>query len=156
MPGGLNRDYLYMRGNQFAKDSKPNVTAYKKGNVPWLKGRKGVHLSPETEFKKGCISPKRKPVGTITIRIGRRKVRRRWIKIKDPNIWIEYAKYVWIKNNGEIPKGLLVHHIDEDCLNDSLNNLALVTRSAHINLHRCALVAANKCRHNQKMLDLRF
>lgn len=154
----LDGDYSYMLENQFAKGNKPNVASYKKGNVPWLKGQKGIHLSPETEFKKGCISPKRKPVGTITIRVSKRKVRRRWIKIKDPDIWIEYAKYVWIKNNGEIPKGHLVHHIDEDSLNDSPNNLALVTRAAHMNLHRCGLIAANKQKQNQnqKMLDLRF
>ena len=154
----LDGDYSHMRGNQFAKDSKPNAGAFKKGNVPWTKGRKGIHLSPETEFKKGCISLNRKPVGSITIRIDKNKKRRRWIKIEDPNVWIEYAKYVWIKNNGEIPKGLLIHHVDEDSLNDDGSNLALVTRSAHMNLHRHTLVAVNKRRHEQKqvMLDLRF
>ena len=154
MPKRLDGNYSYMLRNQFAKGNKPNATSFKKGNVPWLKGQRGVHLSPETEFKKGYISPKRKPIGTITIRVGRRKVRRRWIKIKDPNVWIEYAKYVWIKNNGEIPKSHLIHHIDEDSLNDSPNNLALVTRAAHINLHRHALVAANK--QKQKVLNLKF
>ena len=150
----LDGNYSYMGGNQFAKDNKPNASSYKKGNVPWLKGRKGIHLSPKTEFKKGQASFNRKPVGTITIRIGKNKTRRRWIKTEDPDVWVEYAKYVWIKNNGEIPKGLLIHHIDEDCLNDDDSNLALVTRAAHINLHRHTLVAANK--QKQKMLNLKF
>jgi hypothetical protein len=159
MPDNLKRNNSYLLGNQFAAGAKPNATAFKKGNIPWTKGRKGIHLSPETEFKKGHVSPKRKPVGTITIRIGKNKTRRRWIKIKNPNVWIEYAKYIWIKNNGEIPKGFLIHHIDEDCLNDNKNNLALVTRSAHMNLHRHTLLAAKQQKQEsprQKMLDLRF
>ncbi len=151
-----DNNYSYMLGNQFAKGNKPNVTAFKKGNIPWIKGRKGLHHSPATEFKKGRISPNRKSVGTITIRVGKNKVRRRWIKINDPDIWIEYAKFVWIKNNGEIPNGFLIHHIDEDSLNDSPNNLAAVTRADHINLHRHALVAARLRNYSQKMLDLRF
>lgn len=32
---------------------------FKKGHVPWNAGLKGIHLSPETEFKKGCKSYKR-------------------------------------------------------------------------------------------------
>jgi len=29
----------------------------KKGNILWNKGLKGIHLSPNSEFKKGNISP---------------------------------------------------------------------------------------------------
>jgi len=29
---------------------------FKKGSIPWSKSQKGIHLSPETEFKKGCVS----------------------------------------------------------------------------------------------------
>ena len=158
MPGSLMRNSSYLVGNQFAKGNKPNSTSFKKGHVPWIKGRKGLRHSLATEFKPGRISPNRKPVGSITIRKDKNKARRRWIKVNDPDIWIEYAKFVWIKNNGEIPKGFLIHHIDEDSLNDNPNNLVAVTRADHINLHRHALVAARLRNHeqNQKMLDLRF
>jgi hypothetical protein len=152
-------DYSYMVGNQFAKGSKPNATAFKKGNVPWIKGRKGLHHSPATEFKKGHPSNNKKPVGAITIRIDKNKAQRRWIKVDDPNIWIEHAKFIWIKNNGEIPKGYIIHHVDEDSLNDDPGNLALVTRAAHINLHRHTLMAAKQKKQKplrQKILDLRF
>jgi hypothetical protein len=30
---------------------------FKKGNAPWNKDLKGIHLSPESEWKKGCNPP---------------------------------------------------------------------------------------------------
>ena len=66
--GTMSKDYSYMIGNKHAKGAKPNKTAFKKGHTPWMKGRKGTHNSPETEFKKGCKSRNRLEVGTITQR----------------------------------------------------------------------------------------
>ena len=34
-----------------------------------------------------------------------------------------------------IPLGLIIHHKDENRLNNSLNNLELMTRSQHMKLH---------------------
>jgi len=31
---------------------------FKKGHIPWIKGKKGIHLSPASEFKKGNPAPK--------------------------------------------------------------------------------------------------
>ena len=135
----MERDNSYLIGNQFAKGTKPNITAFKKGDTPWNKGKKGIHLSSETEFKKGQKGINWKPVGSVTIRKDKNKKPRRWIKLDEPNIWVEYAKFIWIKNHGEIPYGFLIHHIDEDTLNDNIENFAMVTRKAHINLHRHSL-----------------
>lgn len=33
-----------------------NSGSFKKGHIPWIKGKKGIHCSPSTEFKKGQIS----------------------------------------------------------------------------------------------------
>ena len=41
----------YPRTEYHKEVSKRNLP--KKGSVPWNKGRKGIHLSPETEFKPG-------------------------------------------------------------------------------------------------------
>ena len=51
---------------------------------------------------------------------------------------IYYHHYVWCINMGitEIPKGYVVHHIDLDKTNNDINNLALMTNSAHSKLHR--------------------
>ena len=35
-------------------------TRFKKGQTPWNKGLKGIHLSPETEFKKGQVAHNKK------------------------------------------------------------------------------------------------
>ena len=40
----------------------------------------------------------------------------------------------------EIPKGFIIHHIDKNSLNDVISNLALLTRTAHINIHRIDLL----------------
>jgi len=89
------RDNAYLIGNQFAKGHKPNSTSFRKGNRPWNKGRKGIHLSPATEFKKGHLSFDINPVGITTIRVDKNGTPRRWIKMAQPNFWIPYAVWLW-------------------------------------------------------------
>ena len=42
----------------------------------------------------------------------------------------------WIKYHGEIPKGCVVHHKDENKLNWSIENLELLSRKDHIFQHK--------------------
>ena len=44
-------------------------------------------------------------------------------------------RVVWESNNGEIPIGYEIHHIDFDHTNNNLDNLALLPESAHAKLH---------------------
>ena len=129
-----NNDYL--KGNKFAVGAKPNKTAFVKRHIPWNKNKKGIHLSPMTEFKKGQRGINWMPLGSLTIRTDKSGAQRQYIKIAEPNIWIEYAKFIWIKNNGKIPKGFLIHHIDRNTLNDRIKNLASLTRKAHFEIHK--------------------
>ena len=129
-----------------------NQTSFKKSHTPWNKGKKGTHFSPNTEFKKGQKGINWVPVGNITIRIDKNNKQRRWIKIEEPNIWIEYAKFVWIKHNGKIPKGYLIHHIDEDTLNDDIHNLALLTRKAHFEIHNIGKMGRDKIAKKKRLL----
>ncbi len=140
----MKRNNDYLRGNQFAKGNLPNKTAFTEGHEPWNKGKKGIHLSPATEFKKGQRGIKHLPVGTVTIRADKNGTKRRWMKVKDPNIWIEYAKYIWEQKHGEIPKALLIHHIDFDSLNDSPDNLAAITRKVHFEIHEIGAMGRKK------------
>jgi len=124
--------------------------------------KKGTHYNPggrnvETRFKKGCIrgwaAQIWRPVGTITIRHdkppkrlrGRKRKEgippwrgksRRWIKVKDTgrsqDRWLPYARYLWEKEHGQVPKGYLVVHIDGDQMYDEISNFRLVDRRGHL------------------------
>ena len=131
----MNRDNTYLIGNQWAKGNKPNKTSFKKGSIPWNKDKKGIHLSLKSEFKKGQKPKSLKPIGTITIRFDKSRTKRQWIKIKEPNIWIEYAKYLWLKSGRKLKKGFCLHHISNNSFDDRLENLILVSRIDHPKLH---------------------
>ena len=48
------------KANKIAYKDKPKpdyFITYEKGHIPWNKNKKGIHLSPDTEFKKGNIPP---------------------------------------------------------------------------------------------------
>ena len=114
---------------------KPNKTSFKKGSIPWNKELKGIHLSPKSEFKKGQKPATWKPIDTITQRRDKYGTIRKWIKIKEPKVWIEYAKYLWIKKYGKIPKGIILHHKNLNSLDDRIENLMLTSRKEHPFLH---------------------
>jgi hypothetical protein len=98
------------------------------GHEPWNKGTKGECKSNSGSFRKGQRPKTWLPVGTITVRIEKKRNRRHWIKIAEPNKWLEFAKWVWIQNYGKIPKGFVVYHINRNTLNDNIENLKLITR----------------------------
>jgi len=125
------------------------ATRFKRGHNTWNKGVKGIHLSPATEFKKGCLrgqaARRWRPIGTITIRYdnplrsqSRRrgpKVKgkaRRWIKVRDDGPphrrCIPYARYLWEQRNGPVPAGFFVIHKDGNQMHDAIANLTIVDR----------------------------
>jgi hypothetical protein len=133
-PWNKGIEWEAMKGNQHAKGQPASPGAFKKGHVPAMKGRKGVHNSPATEFKPGCSLTPLLPVGTTRERT-RRGVTRRFVKVADPNTWIEEATHVWETANGPVPRGHLIHHLDINPLNNDLANLACITRSRHATIH---------------------
>jgi hypothetical protein len=46
-------------------------------------------------------------------------------------------RWNWMQAFGEIPKGMHIHHIDENKLNNSLDNLEMISASDHKRLHNC-------------------
>ena len=131
----MNRDNSYLIGNQFAKDSNPNKTSFKKGIIPWNKGLKGVMKSNSGSFKKGQKGIKWLPIGTMRFRMEKSRTKRRFIKVKEPNVWIEYAKYLWLKSKRKLKRGLCLHHINNNSLDDRIENLILVSRQDHAKIH---------------------
>lgn len=109
---------------------KEKTTSFKKGHTPWNKGLKGYCPSPHTLFKKGhgCWW-KAKPIGTerkiddgiqvkVTMESGPRN-----------KVWRYRSTLVWEKENGPIPKGNIVLHINGDKYDDRIENLILMTRA---------------------------
>lgn len=49
--------------------------------------------------------------------------------------YIYRYQWVWIINNGPIPKGHEIHHVNEDSTDDRIENLQCIPAQAHRNLH---------------------
>jgi len=113
-----------------------STSRFSKGNTPWNAGAKGIHLSAETEFKKGRPSERRAEVGAVRIRKCKGDQLRAFVKVSEPGGWRERAKVVWEQHHGAIPRGHVIHHKDRDTLNDEIGNLQSMTRAEHIEEHR--------------------
>lgn len=48
---------------------------------------------------------------------------------------ILYYRFVWIEKNGDIPEGMVIHHIDGDKNNNDISNLILMDSIEHARLH---------------------
>jgi ABC-type Fe3+ transport system substrate-binding protein len=112
-----------------------NKGTFKKGNTPWNKNKKGIHLSEKSEFKKGQRPNNWTCVGTITTRTSKKNKKRNFIKIEEPNKWIELAKYNWKSKYGKILKGDIIHHMDGNSANDDIKNLIALPRTDHPIFH---------------------
>ncbi len=119
--------------------NKPSVkkkildTAFKKGNEPWNKDLKGIHLSPASEFKKrqhvgkehaswkGGVQRNEKDCTYLWAGCNKRKRR---------------PRLVYEKHYGKLSKGLIIYHKDGDKDNDSIRNLVAITRAEILKLNQ--------------------
>jgi hypothetical protein len=53
-------------------------------------------------------------------------------------------RWIWMQTFGEIPKGMNIHHKDENKLNNSLENLEMISHAAHLSLHKTGSKAKYK------------
>ncbi len=125
----------HLIGNTHRKGHRP-TNAFLNGHTPWNAGLKGIHLSSKTEFQKGSVPNNKVSVGTITKRTDRNGTSRKYIKITEPNVWKAYSVFLWEKENGIVPNGYVVHHINKNALDDRIENLELLTRAEHLSVHR--------------------
>lgn len=93
---------------------------FKKGNTIW-RGREHTEESKEKISKKLNKGGYTNWQGYKIIQDKRKDTR-------------EHRK-IWEEHNGPIPKGYVIHHIDEDKLNNNIDNLAIMSRSEHAKHH---------------------
>ena len=58
------------------------------------------------------------------------------MKVAEPNVWRLRAVLVWEQAHGPLGKGLVVHHVNRDTLDDRLENLEAIDRASHLQEHR--------------------
>jgi len=126
-------DHSHSKGNTHRQGICP-TNAFPSGHTPWNKGV-NVHLSPATEFQPGNKPANALLVDATTIRTRRGK-QRRWVKVAEPNVWRPCACVVWENTHGPIPPGSVIHHRDQNTLNDDLGNLQCLSRKEHLAVHR--------------------
>jgi hypothetical protein len=90
---------------------------------------------------RGKPSPRALPVGAERIA----KKGRVQVKCADGK-WRYRARLVWEAANGPIPRGRIIHHDNEDPMDDRLENLLMVTRAEHAAIHSTPEVARERQR----------
>lgn len=80
-------------------------------------------------LSKGKPAYNRKPIGSTRVSNGHTQ-----IKCEDGK-WRYRGRVVWAEANGPIPRGRLIHHINEDPHDDCLENLQMVTVAEHMRIH---------------------
>jgi hypothetical protein len=102
------------------------ATRFAKGNVPWTKGKTGIHFSPETEFKKGQRAHNYMEVGARKLHDGYT-----WIKVAEggwPEAWRAEHRVIWEAHTGApVPEGHQIAFRDGNRRNIAVDNLELIT-----------------------------
>lgn len=124
---------------------KNNDTQFKKGHISWNKGLKGIHLSPETEFKKGQFTGENHP----SWKGGEQKNKNDCVYLYDGvNKRIRRPKKIYEDKHGEIPKGWIFYHLDQNKHNDDIDNLIAIPRAILVKIN------ANRINPNYHELTL--
>ncbi len=128
---GLNmNDRQVSRLRQKHNFPSTNNGRFKKGNIPFSKGTKGLMKPNSSSFKKGNKPSNQAPIGTEVIKTDGYI----WVKVNDnpgshnkAKRWKQKSHIVYEQHhNIEIKSDERVVHLNQDKLDTSINNLVLV------------------------------
>jgi hypothetical protein len=98
-------------------------------NKPWNKDKKGIHLSPETEFKPGEKFGNTHPSWKGGVHMISNDCAYLWSGI---NKRVRRPRVVWENTHGKIPDGHVIIHKDGDKYNDDISNLECISRADNL------------------------
>lgn len=116
---------------------------FRKGFIPWNKGKKGYIGANRTSFKKGDKPKNWRPIGSERINDEGYTL----IKVSNKGgMWKRWAlkhRVVWEQHHKKkIPKGSVIIFADGNKNNLSIDNLLCVTREELKVLNRCRLISS--------------
>ena len=105
-----------------------HYSRFQKGSVPWNKGKTGLKLGGQkTQYKKGHVPASYKPIGSEVWSPDKQTY---FIKIADPDVWMNKKRYLWEQAHGPIPDGHVIVCKDNDPRKVTLDNLLMVSHRA--------------------------
>jgi hypothetical protein len=99
---------------------------FEKGQVPWNKNKKGIHLHPATEFKPGQNGGSKNTAWKGGVQYIKADCVHLYTGV---NSRVRRPKTVYEKHYGKIPKGYVIFHLDYDKNNDEIENLVAISRA---------------------------
>lgn len=105
---------------------------FKKGNKSWNTGLKGIHLSPNTEFKKGQFVGDRHPSWKGGVQINKKDCAYIYEGV---NKRVRRPRKIYEEAFGVIPNGWVLFHLDRNKDNDSLDNLIAIPRAILVKIN---------------------
>lgn len=103
-----------------------NSGCFKKGIIPWNKGLKGTHFSPDTEFKPGQNVGKDHPSWKGGVQRSKKDGPIQWT---GNGTRTRLARYNYERYIAHIPFGHVIWHKDLNKENDHPTNLEAISRS---------------------------
>ena len=144
----LSESAIANRKNKLGLSSGITGGQFKKGNIPFNKGKKqkdymseeSINKTKGTRFKKGDMPHNHKKVGSERITIDG------YIEIKtqEPNKWQLKHRYIYEKKYGKIPDGYNVIFLDGNKQNLDLSNLKLVSKAEDLIMNNNQLFTNDK------------
>ncbi len=116
-----------------------NTGCYKKGTIPFNKGKKGLTRANKTSFKKGNIPVNYRKIGSERVNVDGYVE----IKVGEPNKWELKHRVLYRRYYGDMPKSYIVIFKDGNKFNFNKSNLVVISKKENLILNKNKLRFTN-------------